>query len=230
MENTIAVVDDDRAIIELIRVQLRQDNFEIEAFEDGESFLEFADLSLPCLVILDLSLPTLGGLDVLRRLKRDNRTMSMPVIILSGRGTEMDRILGLELGADDYVVKPFSPRELSARVRAVLRRAQAREQAETIVIDGLEIDRNRFEVHVKGRKIDLTTSEFKILCALAEHPGWVFTRTQLLEILTQDQKIVLERTVDVHIRHLREKLGDQERIIKTVRGMGYKLDRRDRPR
>lgn len=230
MENTIAVVDDDRAIIELIRVQLKLDNFEIEAFEDGESFLEFVDLSLPCLVILDLSLPTLGGLDVLRKLKREGRTLALPVIILSGRGTEMDRILGLELGADDYVVKPFSPRELSARVRAVLRRAQSKDQVEAIVIDGLEIDRNRFEVHVEGRKIDLTTSEFKIICALAEHPGWVFTRSQLLEILTQDQKIVLERTVDVHIRHLREKLGEHQRLIKTVRGVGYKLDRRDRPR
>ena len=220
----IAIVDDEPDILELISYHLKKERFEVKEFRDGEGLLSFIETMLPDLVILDLMLPGMDGLEVCRVLRGNRRTSSVPIIMLTAKGSEADKVVGLELGADDYVVKPFSPRELVARVKAVLRRAKVEEKGESLVIGDLAIDTNRFEVRFKGRRIDLTPTEFRILAILAERPGWVFTRNQLLNELWQEDKVVLDRTIDVHIRHLREKLGEGGRLIKTVRGIGYKLE------
>jgi len=224
MAKLIAVVDDEPDILELISYHLKKERFEVKEFRDGEGLLSFIETVLPDLVILDLMLPGMDGLEVCRVLRGNRRTSSVPIIMLTAKGSEIDKVVGLELGADDYVVKPFSPRELVARVKAVLRRAKVEEKGESLVIGDLAIDTNRFEVRFKGRRIDLTPTEFRILAILAERPGWVFTRNQLLNELWQEDKVVLDRTIDVHIRHLREKLGEGGRLIKTVRGIGYKLE------
>jgi len=224
MAKLIAIVDDEPDILELISYHLKKERFEVREFRDGEGLLSFIETMLPDLVILDLMLPGMDGLEVCRVLRGNSRTSSVPIIMLTAKGSEADKVVGLELGADDYVVKPFSPRELVARVKAVLRRAKVEEKGESLVIGDLAIDTNRFEVRFKGRRIDLTPTEFRILAILAERPGWVFTRNQLLDELWQEDKVVLDRTIDVHIRHLREKLGEGGRLIKTVRGIGYKLE------
>jgi len=224
MAKLIAIVDDEPDILELIRYHLEKERFEVREFRDGEGLLSFIETTLPDLVILDLMLPGIDGLEVCRVLKGDKRTSSVPIIMLTAKGSEIDKVVGLELGADDYVVKPFSPRELVARVKAVLRRAKMGEKEESLVIGDLAIDTNGFEVRFKGRRIDLTPTEFRILAILAQRPGWVFTRNQLLDELWQEEKIVLDRTIDVHIRNLREKLGEGAKLIKTVRGIGYKLE------
>ena len=224
MAKLIAIVDDEPDILELIRYHLEKEKFEVREFRDGEGLLSFIETTLPDLVILDLMLPGIDGLEVCRALKGDRRTSSVPIIMLTAKGNETDKVVGLELGADDYVVKPFSPRELVARVKAVLRRANVEEKGESLVIGDLTIDTNRFEVRFKGQRIDLTPTEFRILAILAQRPGWVFTRNQLLDELWQEEKIVLDRTIDVHIRNLREKLGEGAKLIKTVRGIGYKLE------
>jgi len=224
MAKLIAIVDDEPDILELISYHLKKERFEVREFRDGEGLLSFIETMLPDLVILDLMLPGMDGLEVCRVLRGNRRTSSVPIIMLTAKGSEADKVVGLELGADDYVVKPFSPRELVARVKAVLRRAKVEEKGESLVIGDLAIDTNRFEVRFKGRRIDLTPTEFRILAILAERPGWVFTRNQLLDKLWQEDKVVLDRTIDVHIRHLREKLGEGGRLIKTVRGIGYKLE------
>lgn len=224
MAKLIAIVDDEPDILELIRYHLEKEKFEVREFRDGEGLLSFIETTLPDLVILDLMLPGIDGLEVCRALKRDRRTSSVPIIMLTAKGNETDKVVGLELGADDYVVKPFSPRELVARVKAVLRRANVEEKGESLVIGDLTIDTNRFEVRFKGQRIDLTPTEFRILAILAQRPGWVFTRNQLLDELWQEEKIVLDRTIDVHIRNLREKLGEGAKLIKTVRGIGYKFE------
>jgi len=224
MSRLIAVVDDEPDIVELISYHLKKERFKVREFYDGEGLLDFIKTTLPDLVILDLMLPGIEGLEVCRILKGDKSTSSIPIIMLTAKGSEIDRVVGLELGADDYVVKPFSPRELVARVKAVLRRAKMEKEKESIIIGDLAIDTGRFEVRFKGRRIELTPTEFRILAILAERPGWVFTRDQLLDKLWQEDKIVLDRTIDVHIRHLREKLGEGGKLIKTVRGIGYKLE------
>ncbi|RKY63793.1 MAG: hypothetical protein DRQ08_08925 [Candidatus Latescibacterota bacterium] len=224
MAKLIAIVDDEPDILELISYHLKKERFEVREFRDGEGLLSFIETMLPDLVILDLMLPGMDGLEVCRVLRGNSRTSSVPIIMLTAKGSEADKVVGLELGADDYVVKPFSPRELVARVKAVLRRAKVEEKGESLVIGDLAIDTNKFEVRFKGRRIDLTPTEFRILAILAERPGWVFTRNQLLDELWQEDKVVLDRTIDVHIRHLREKLGEGGRLIKTVRGIGYKLE------
>lgn len=177
----------------------------------------------PGLVILDLMLPGMDGFEVCRMLRRDPATSSIPVIMLTAKGHETDKVEGLELGADDYVTKPFSPRELVARVKAVLRRT-GRAEPETLALgDLITIDPERFEVKVKDGIVVLTPVEFKILHLLARNQGKVFTRDRILDHLWGNEKAVLDRTVDVHIKNLREKLGDAGDIIRNVRGVGYKL-------
>lgn len=224
MNKLIAVVDDEPDIVELITHHLKKERFGVKEFYDGTSLLSYLNTTLPDLIILDLMLPEIDGLEVCRILKNNERTSSVPIIMLTAKGTETDRVVGLELGADDYMVKPFSPRELLARVKAVLRRVEAKvEKPKLIKIDDLLIDSGRFEVTIKGRKIDLTITELRILTILAERPGWVFTRSQLLDRLWGDDKIVLERTIDVHVTQLRKKLGELGRLIKSIRGIGYKF-------
>jgi len=224
MNKVIAIVDDEPDIVELITHHLKKEGFKVREFYDGESFLTFLRDNLPDLVILDLMLPGIDGLEVCRTLKMNEKTSSILIIMLTAKGTETDIVVGLELGADDYIVKPFSPRELIARVKAVLRRAEPQKKTKLFKIGDLVIDLAKYEVRVKNKKVNLTTTEFRILAILSEKPGWVLTRNQLLQDLWEDEKTVLDRTIDVHIRNLREKLGETGKLIKTIRGIGYKIE------
>jgi len=224
MNKLIAVVDDEPDIVELITHHLKKEGFKVREFYDGESLLTFIKDNPPDLVILDLMLPGIDGLEVCRTLKVNERTSSIPIIMLTARGTETDIVVGLELGADDYIVKPFSPRELIARVKAILRRAQPAKKTKLFKVGDLVLDLTKYEVRVRNKKVDLTTTEFRVLAILSEKPGWVLTRNQLLDDLWEDEKIVLDRTIDVHIKNLREKLGEAGKLIKTMRGIGYKIE------
>jgi two-component system phosphate regulon response regulator PhoB/two-component system alkaline phosphatase synthesis response regulator PhoP len=220
----VAVVDDEPDILALVSLHLGKAGFRVREFGRGDEFYKFIADTVPDLVILDLMLPDIDGLDICKSLKTDPRTAHVPVVMLTARGDEFDRVLGLELGADDYVTKPFSPKELVARVKAVLRRHDKQESTRTLELpDGVVIDLNKYEVTVDRRKVDLTTTEFKILVILAERRGWVFSRDEILSRLWGDEKAVLDRTVDVHITNLRKKLKKAGRLIDNVRGVGYKL-------
>lgn len=225
MSKWIAIIDDEPDIRELVSLHLERAGFQTESFERADDFLRTLDVKIPDLIILDLMLPDADGLDVCKLLRKNDAFSRIPVIMLTAKGEETDRILGLELGADDYVTKPFSPRELVARVKAVLRREVKHKDGEVQNIAGiLRIDPGKHEVKLKGKTIDLTSTEFRILRLLASKRGWVFTRDQILDHLWGHEKAVLDRTIDVHIKHLREKLDDAAYLIKNVRGVGYKLE------
>jgi len=227
----ILVVDDEEAIRELVGSYLRTEGFDVAEAVDGEDALAQIAERAPELVVLDLRLPGISGIDVLREIRR---TSAMYVIVLTARADETDKLIGLELGADDYITKPFSPRELVARVRAVLRRGRQdalaadgsdRSDDEVTRLDGLTIDAGRHEVRVDDEPVELTSLEFQLLAALAEAPGRVFTRRQLIERVWGWDFYGDERLVDVHIGNLRRALGDaadDPRFIGTVRGVGYK--------
>lgn len=205
MTKLIAVVDDEPDIVELIAHHLKKEKFRVKEFYDGESLLSYIETNLPDLIILDLMLPQIDGLEICRILKRNERTFLIPIIMLTAKGTETDKVVGLELGADDYIVKPFSPRELIARVKAVLRRTEARpDKTRIIKKNNLMIDLAKYKVTIKGKEINLTTTEFKLLSILAGKPVWVFSRNKLLDKLWGEDKIVLDRTIDVHITQLRK--------------------------
>lgn len=225
MGKLVYVIDDEPDISELVSLNLIKSGFSTKQFESGESFFAEMKKSLPDLIILDVMLPDSDGFEICKYLKSDANYSSIPVIMLTARGTEMEKILGLELGADDYVTKPFSPRELVARVKAILRR-ENKEVVSTKILIGrnVEIDQQKYEVFVDKRKVDLTSSEYKILCLLSVRKGWVFSREQILDKLGAIDKGVLDRTVDVHIKNLREKLGNSGKMIKNIRGVGYKLE------
>ena len=225
MSRLVAVVDDEPDILELVSLHLTKAGFATRTFATAAEFQMSLVKNVPNVVVLDLMLPDGDGLDICKQLKADPRTASVPVVILTARGEEFDRVLGLEIGADDYVTKPFSPKELVARVKAVLRRSEAKESAGTIELpDGVVIDLHRYEVLIGGKSAGLTTTEFKILRILADRPGWVFSRDELLSRLWGDEKAVLDRTIDVHITNLRKKLRKSGRLLKNVRGVGYKLE------
>ncbi len=226
MNELIAVLDDEPDILELLSVHLKKNRFRVRAFADAESFYHFLHSEIPDLIILDLMLPDADGFEICKYLRKTDNLAPVPVIMLTARAGETDKILGLELGADDYVTKPFSPSELVARVKAVLRRKEPRkEEVERIDIEGiLSLDLQRHEVSVKGKKVDLTSTEFRILQMLASKKGWVFSRDKILDYLWGNEKTVVDRTVDVHIKHLREKLGPAATLIKNIRGVGYKLE------
>ena len=224
---TIAIVDDEPDILELLGVNLEKAGYKVQTFENGEDFFAFLKNNKADLIVLDVMLPDSDGFEICKYLKNDNEYSSIPVIMLTARGTEMEKILGLELGADDYVTKPFSPRELVARVKAVLRRDSGKESIthQLTAGDNVLIDLQKYEVYIDSKKVDLTSSEFKIIKLLAEKPGWVYSRDQILDFLGGSEKGVLDRTVDVHIRNLREKLGESGQLIKNIRGVGYKLEK-----
>jgi two-component system phosphate regulon response regulator PhoB/two-component system alkaline phosphatase synthesis response regulator PhoP len=197
----------------------------VKEFHNGRALLGFLPQHTPDLLVLDLMLPDIDGLDLCRAVRSDERTAHMPIIMLTARAEETDRVLGLELGADDYVVKPFSPKELVARIKAILRRQDRKTDTRKIVIeDYLQMDLQKYTVTLDNQTVDLTATEFRILHLLASRTGWVYSREAILDHLWGKEKYVLERTVDVHIRHLRAKLGDRGNIIKNVRGVGYKLE------
>ena len=221
---TVLVVDDEARIVETLRLYLEKDGFRVVAAYDGRAALDLFEREKPNLVVLDLMLPGMSGLDVCRTIRGRSQ---VPIIMLTARAEEVDKIVGLELGADDYVTKPFSPRELAARVRAVLRRsAAAPEQAtERIAVGNLRIDIARHEVTCSGRLVSLTPTEFRLLAVMAQQPGRVYTRAQLVEAGLGYQFEGYDRTIDSHIKNLRRKLPGQAdcRII-TVHGLGYKLE------
>jgi len=221
----ILVVDDEEDILELLRYNLARQGYEPKTVGTGEEALAAARLEPPDLVILDLMLPGLDGLEVAKALKNDPRTVHTPIVMLTARGEEADVVAGLELGADDYVTKPFSPRVLLARVKAVLRRRRAApaDETATLKVHDIVIDPGRHEVTVKGKPVELTLTEFRILHALARRPGWVFTRYQIIDAAQGAEVAVTDRSVDVHIVSLRRKLGASGRFIETVRGIGYKM-------
>lgn len=226
MNRLIAVLDDEPDLVELVTVNLKKAGYRATGFTEAIAFLESLGRQVPDLVILDLMLPDMDGMEICRRMKMDKNLSSIPIIILSAKSDETDKVLGLELGADDYVTKPFSPRELVARVKAVLRRDEGREETGAIAVGNiLWLDPERHEVKVYRKKVNLTTTEFKILAMLMSRKGRVFSRDEILDSLWGNEKAVLDRTVDVHIRHLREKLGRAHRLIKNVRGVGYKLEK-----
>jgi len=225
LKRLIAVVDDEPDIVEFVSLHLKRAGFEVKGYLEAGYFLRSIASEKPDLIILDLMLPDADGLDVCKYFKKKDEYSAIPIIMLTAKGTEIDKILGLELGADDYVTKPFSPNELVARVKAVLRRPSQEREDERIEIGNiLVIHPLKYEVYVGGEKVSLTLSEFKILHLLATKKGWVFTRDQILDHLWGEEKAVLDRTVDVHINHLREKLAKAARFIKNVRGVGYKLE------
>jgi DNA-binding response OmpR family regulator len=225
MNQLIAVVDDEPDILELVSLHLKNAGFRSRGFPDVESFYRFLDSQAPDLIILDLMLPGIDGFEVCKYLKRKDGLVSVPIIMLTAKTGEVEKVLGLELGADDYVTKPFSPRELVARVKAVLRRHEPTGSADRIAVGGiLSIDLEACEVEVGGQRVELTATEFKILQLLASRKSRVYSRDQILDHLWGTEKTVVDRTVDVHIRHLREKLGKAAVLIRNVRGMGYKLE------
>lgn len=225
----ILVVDDEEDILELVQYNLSKEGYQVQCVSSGEAGVDLARDKQPDLVILDLMLPGVDGLDVCKVLKNDGKTQHIPIIMLSARGEEADIVTGLELGADDYIVKPFSPRVVSARVKSVLRRNKSQseggeEEGEDIIkIDELLIHPKKHEVSVKGKVLDLTFTEFKILHYLARQRGWVFTRYQIVDTVHGEDYPVTDRSVDVQIVGLRKKLGKYGKYIETVRGVGYRF-------
>ena len=226
MSGRVLIVEDEPDICDLLAFHLEREGYHVTRSRTGADALRQVRARPPDLILLDLMLPELGGLDVCRRLRQDPRTASVPIVMLTARGEEVDRILGLELGADDYIVKPFSPKEVVARVRAVLRRAGARDGAAPVVSGRLVIDPDRHTVQVDAAAIELTPKEFDLLRALAEARGRVLSREFLLDRVWGYASAgeIESRTVDVHVRRLRMKLGDEGQRITTVKGVGYRLE------
>jgi two-component system phosphate regulon response regulator PhoB len=224
---TILIIEDEEDILELLRFNIEAAGFQAVTALDGFEGLEKARTQRPALVLLDLMLPGLDGFEVCKELKRDRRTADIPVIMLTARGEEVDRIVGLELGADDYVVKPFSPRELLLRVKAVLKRVAGGEAGEEPRAqwsrDGLHLDLEAHKAMVDGQEVALTATEFKLLAELIRTQGRVQTRDQLLNSVWGYEFEGYARTVDTHVRRLRQKLGPYARFVETVRGVGYRF-------
>jgi len=223
-KETILIVDDEEDVLELVRYNLGKSGYNTETATTGEEALAKARAKLPDLVILDLMLPGIDGLGVCKKLKSDAKTEHIPIIMLTAKGEEVDIVTGLELGADDYVTKPFSPKILIARVRRVLHRTVARDlERAPIKIHELTIDPARREVLIKNKPVELAFTEFNILYTLAKRPGLVFTRYQIVDALHGDDYLVTDRAVDVQIVGLRKKLESFSKYIETVRGVGYRF-------
>jgi two-component system alkaline phosphatase synthesis response regulator PhoP len=221
----ILVVDDEEDILELLKFKLSQEGYQVSCAASGEEALRCVRSEPPDLVVLDLMLPGIDGIEVARELKNDFNTKNIPIVMLTAKGEEADIVTGLELGADDYITKPFSPRILTARVKAVLRRREkgSQDKTEVIQIHNLLIHPGRRETLVNGNPVQLTFTEFGILHFLARRPGWVFTRSQIVDEVRGDDYYVTDRSVDVQIVGLRRKLGSAGNYIETVRGIGYRF-------
>jgi len=222
----VVVIEDEADIREVIEHNLSREGYQVYSSADGEEGLQLVKAKSPNLVLLDLMLPGLDGLDVCRALKADLVTQSIPIVMVTAKGEESDIVLGLGIGADDYVVKPFSPKELIARVKAVLRRGPLKADAgerERIVRGEVVIDVARHEVRVQGKSVSFTATELRLLHFLASHPGMVFTRGRLLNRVIGDDVFVIDRNIDVHVRSVRKKLGAHRDVIETIRGVGYRF-------
>ena len=226
MASRVLIVEDERDIRDLVLFHLEREGFQVSSASSGEEALRQVRHASPDLVLLDLMLAAMGGLEVCRKLRQDPATVALPIVMLTAKGDEVDRVLGLELGADDYIVKPFSPKELLARVRAVLRRARPAPGAAGIAIGALAIDPGTRTVTVQGAPLTLTHKEFELLGALADAQGRVLSREFLLDRVWGYSRAgeIKSRTVDVHVRRLRVKLGPEGRRILTVKSVGYRLD------
>ena len=222
---TILAVDDEEDILELVRYNLGKSGYKVSCVTTGEGALKAARTSPPDLILLDLMLPGVDGLEVCKVLKQDPKTSHIPIVMLTARGEEADVVVGLEMGADDYVTKPFSPRVLLARLKAVLRRRGPAEPegAVTLQVHGIVINPHRHEVLVKGEPVALTATELRLLHYLARRPGWVFTRQQIIDAVRGDNYPVTDRSVDTQMVGLRKKLGPGADCIETVRGVGYRF-------
>lgn len=227
MPRDVLVVDDNEKIVEVLTAYLEQAGFSVRSAIDGPAAIAEVDRAVPDIALLDVMLPGVDGIELTRRFQREH---GLPVILVTARSDEVDRLIGLEVGADDYISKPFSPREVVARVKAVLRRARdQRPGDDTVRIGELSVDAERRAVAVQGREVDLTRTEFDILAAMAAHPGRVYSRLQLLEIATGDAFEGYERTIDAHVKNIRKKLGEDPRApryVHTVFGVGYKVEDR----
>jgi len=220
----ILVVDDEPDAVELVEFNLKNAGFEVITAGDGAEAIKKARTALPDLVVLDLMIPEVDGLEVCKLLRRDAATSGIPILMLTAKAAEIDRVLGLELGADDYVTKPFSPRELMLRVKGLLRRREATEvKAERMQVGDLVLDVPTHTVTVNDKRIDLTATEFKLLTILAQRRGRVQSRDQLLKDVWEYDNVIDTRTVDTHMRRLREKLGKAAKHLDTVRGVGYRF-------
>lgn len=223
MKPKILIADDEPDVVELVAANLRTAGFEVLKAEDGPSALAVVREQAPQLLILDLMLPGMSGLEVCRVLKGDSATSAIPIVMLTAKAEEVDRIVGLELGADDYVTKPFSPRELVLRVKSVLRRNQNEPSDGLLSLKDIVLDRKRMQVLVEGKPVDFTATELKLLTLLMERRGRVQSREVLLNDVWGYESVIDTRTVDTHVRRVREKLGASADCIETVRGFGYRI-------
>jgi len=223
---TILVIEDEKNIIELVRYNLEQDGYRVLTAAKGDTGLETALREKPALVILDLMLPGINGLEICKTLKQNDKTRTIPIIMLTAKGTESDKVVGLELGADDYITKPFSPRELVARVKAVLRRSREKAPEEVLRSGTIELDVTKHEMRLKGRPVEITAKEFELLRVLMSSKERVLTREVLLsKVWGYENSVNIEtRTVDMHVGQLRKKLGKEAERIVTVKSIGYRFD------
>ena len=224
-KSLIAVIEDERDIQDMIAYNLQREGYEVVTAERGDEGLALVQDKRPDLIILDLMLPGLDGLSVCQSIRFDTTTQEIPIIVLSAKSEEADVVIGLGLGADDYMPKPFSPRELLARVKAVLRRGgnQQQKAEDTLVHEGLRVDLLRHQVFLNDEELRLTATEFGLLATLVEQPGRVFSREQLINRVLGERVVVIDRNIDVHIRSVRKKLGADSGLIETVRGVGYRI-------
>lgn len=223
MQPTVLLVEDESDVVDLVRYHLTRAGFGVSSAATGPEGIRMARELRPDVVVLDLMLPGLDGYEVCRQLKTFPETAKIGVLMLTAKGETKDRVRGLELGADDYVAKPFSPRELVLRVESLHRRCQQQVQADILTVDAFEIDRTNFTVKLEGRRLDLTTTEFRLISLLVERRGKILSREVLLTDVWGYQSIIDTRTVDTHIRRLREKLGPHSKRIETLRGEGYRF-------
>ena len=226
---SVLVVEDEEDIMEVIRFNLEKEGYEVNQALSGEKALQVIENNLPSLVLLDLMLPGINGLDLCRIFKQNDRTKAIPVIMLTAKSEDADIVAGLEMGAEDYITKPFSPRVLVARVRTIFRRRESgvKDDSSVIQVEGMQIHPGRHEVTMGDNVVDLTPSEFRILHYLARRPGWVYSRDQIIDAIRGHGYVVTDRAIDVQVVGLRKKLGDYGKFIETVRGIGYRFrDRR----
>ena len=228
-KQSVLVVEDEEDIMEVIRFNLEKEGYEVNQALSGEKALQVIENNLPSLILLDLMLPGINGLDLCRIFKQNDRTKAIPVIMLTAKSEDADIVAGLEMGAEDYITKPFSPRVLVARVRTIFRRRESgvKDDSSVIQVEGMQIHPGRHEVTMGDNVVDLTPSEFRILHYLARRPGWVYSRDQIIDAIRGHGYVVTDRAIDVQVVGLRKKLGDYGKLIETVRGIGYRFrDRR----
>ena len=225
---TVLIVEDERPLVEVLTYNLKNEGFEVHSAHDGQEGLRRALSVLPDIILLDLMLPVMEGLEVCRQLRADQRTQDIPILMLTARTDEVDEVVGFHMGADDYVTKPFKLKPLIHRVRALLRRPRGKElQGDTVSRNGIEIDRVNHKARLDGEELQLTPTEFRLLWTLIRQPGRTFSRNELMDSSRGEDANSLERTIDVHIRSLRLKLEDRAPLVETVRGIGYRF--RDEP-